>query len=94
MPGVSELPLEDLVFPLKHPKRISPDGAADRHTVSLLYPDPDPPPPAPPALPVRRRIAGRMLWLGGRLLEYVPETVRPRIRHRDRRPPPPDPKSG
>jgi hypothetical protein len=94
MPGVSQLPLEDLMFPLKHPKRISPDVAADRHMVSLFYPDPEPPPPAPPPLPVRRRIADPMLRLGGRLLDHLPEPVRPRIRDRDRRPPPADPKSG
>jgi len=32
----------------------------------------------------RNRIAGRVLRLGGDLLEYVPESIRPRIRGRDR----------
>jgi hypothetical protein len=94
MPGVSQLPLEDLKFPLKHPRRISRNVSADRHTAAVLYPDPEPPPPAPPALPLRRRIADPVLRLGGRLLEHLPEPVRPRIRDRDRRPPPADPKSG
>jgi hypothetical protein len=97
MPGVSLLPLEDLKFPLKHPRRISRGVAADRHTASLCYPDPDPPPTvgsASKVLPLRRRLADPMLRLGGRLLEYVPKPVRPRIRDRDRRPPPADPKSG
>jgi hypothetical protein len=34
----------------------------------------------------KNRIAGPLLRLGGDLLEYVPETIRPRIRERDRRP--------
>jgi GT2 family glycosyltransferase len=33
----------------------------------------------------RRRVAGPVLRLGGNLLEYVPESIRPRIRERDRR---------
>jgi hypothetical protein len=36
---------------------------------------------------VRERTLDPVLRLGGRLLEYVPEPVRPRIRDRDRRPP-------
>ena len=34
----------------------------------------------------RRRVLGRLLRLGGDLLEYVPEPIRPRIRDRDRKP--------
>ena len=32
----------------------------------------------------RRRVSDRLLRFGGDLLEYVPEQIRPRIRHRDR----------
>lgn len=34
----------------------------------------------------RHRVVGRILRLGGDLLEYVPERIRPRIRGRDRQP--------
>ena len=81
--GIGGRPLEGMEFPLRHPAAIEPDGAADA-LASRLFRLQEAEPVAE-ALGVRLRAAA--LRAGGRVLDFVPERVRPRIRHRDRRPP-------
>jgi hypothetical protein len=48
----------------------------------LVYRHPEP--PAPPKAPFRIRTWHWTLRTGGRALDFIPEPIRPRIRHRDR----------
>jgi hypothetical protein len=84
--GIGGRPLEGMHFPLAHPSSIAPDAGCDAQASRLfMHPDPT----RPPALP--RPALGTRLWqgtlrAGGRALDFVPKPIRPRIRHRDRRP--------
>jgi hypothetical protein len=69
--------LEAMPFPLRHPAEVRRDVAADQ-AASRLF---------------RRPSVGREMWqrgvnavlsAGGRVLDFVPEPIRPKIRHRDR----------
>lgn len=83
--GIAARPLEGMDFPLVHPPSIRRESGTDARVSERFYRH-----PAPPAGPSRLHLAferarGRMLRAGGRALDFVPERVRPRIRHRDRR---------
>jgi hypothetical protein len=80
--GIAGRPLEGMEFPLVHPDSIERDAVADAAASELLFRRPEPPPP--PKLPLRRRAWAATLRAGGRALDFVPEPIRPRIRHRDR----------
>jgi hypothetical protein len=77
--GIGGRPLEGMPFPLEHPPEVAADREAD--ALASLFFRRDPPPPAPP---LRARLRDRALRAGGRALDFVPEPIRPRIRHRDR----------
>jgi hypothetical protein len=82
--GIGGRPLEGMSFPLIHPSTIAPDAGGDAQA-SRLFRHPVPmPAPSGPALGTR--IWQGTLRAGGRALDFVPEPIRPRIRHRDRRP--------
>jgi hypothetical protein len=83
--GIAARPLEGMEFPLTHPPSISRDAETDARASELFYRHPE-----PPAEPSRLYLAfdrarDRVLRAGGRVLDFVPERIRPRIRHRDRR---------
>jgi hypothetical protein len=73
--GISERPLEGISFPLEHPEEVRRDVAADEEA-SRLFRRPKP------------SLWERAVWAvqraGGRALDFVPEPIRPKIRHRDR----------
>jgi hypothetical protein len=77
--GIAARPLEGIGFPLRHPAAIELDQAADA-AASLLFRRE--PPPARAQLGQRAWAA--TLRAGGRVLDFVPAPIRPRIRHRDR----------
>jgi hypothetical protein len=81
--GIAARPLEAMEFPLRHPDEIERDAAADV-LASRLFRRVEPPPAKPP---LRDRAWAATLRAGGRALDFVPAPIRPRIRHRDRRPP-------
>jgi hypothetical protein len=68
-------PLEGLSFPLDHPPEVRPDLAADTSASRLFR---------RPAPTLRQRSVHWALRAGGRALDFLPEPIRPRIRHRDR----------
>lgn len=73
--GMGSRPLEGVDFPLVHPPEVRRDVAADRAASKLFR------------LPMkerRQRALYGLLRAGGRVLELVPEPIRPKIRHRDR----------
>jgi hypothetical protein len=78
--GIAARPLEELEFPLQHPAAIERDEVADA-AASLFFRRED---PGPGKVPLRRRAWATTLRVGGRALDFVPEPIRPRIRHRDR----------
>jgi hypothetical protein len=80
--GIGARPLEGIDFPLVHPHSIERDAAADAAASELLFRREAPPPP--PKAPLRHRAWAAALRAGGRALDFVPEPIRPRIRHRDR----------
>ena len=80
--GIAARPLDGMHFPLKHPDSIERDAAADA-AVSHFFRLQEP--PEPPKAPLRHRAWAATLRAGGRALDFVPEPIRPRIRHRDRR---------
>jgi hypothetical protein len=82
--GIAARPLEGIEFPLEHPESIEPDDAADAAASHFFRRDP---PAPPPSTPLRHRARAAVLRAGGRALDFVPAPIRPRIRHRDRRPP-------
>jgi hypothetical protein len=82
--GIAARPLEGIRFPLTHPRSIERDAEIDARMSLLVYRHPEP--PAPPRTPVRFRVWHWALRAGGRALDFVPEQIRPRIRHRDRQP--------
>jgi hypothetical protein len=84
--GIADRPLEGMDFPLVHPPSIGRDRETDARVSRSFYRHPE-----PPAGPSRLyltfdRARDRALRAGGRALDFVPERIRPRIRHRDRRP--------
>jgi hypothetical protein len=80
--GIAARPLEGMQFPLVHPRSTSNDTEIDARVSLLVYRHPEP--PRPPKAPVRIRVWQWALRTGGRALDFVPEPIRPRIRHRDR----------
>ena len=84
--GIAARPLEGMEFPLIHPPSISRDTEADARVSELFYRHPAPPPEPSRLYLALDRARDRLLRAGGRALDFVPEPVRPRIRHRDRRP--------
>jgi hypothetical protein len=80
--GIAARPLEGLRFPLTHPPAVERDNGIDARMSLLVYRHPEPPPP--PKAPLGTRVRNWALRTGGRALDFVPEPIRPRIRHRDR----------
>jgi len=80
--GIGGRPLEGIGFPLEHPAAVEADADADAMASRFFRRDE----PAPPTEPLRRRVRATALRVGGRALDFVPEPIRPRIRHRDRKP--------
>jgi hypothetical protein len=80
--GIAARPLEGVEFPLVHPDSVERDLAADAAASHLFRRDPGPAKP-----PLRHRAWAATLRAGGRALDFVPAPLRPRIRHRDRKPP-------
>jgi hypothetical protein len=68
-------PLEGISFPLTHPPDVRRDVAAD-DSASRYFRRPKP--------GLRQRALDGLLRAGGRALDFVPEPIRPKIRHRDR----------
>jgi hypothetical protein len=73
--AIARRPLEGISFPLEHPSEIRRDVAADVAASRLFR---------RPAPTLRERLLGGVLRAGGRALDFVPEPIRPKIRHRDR----------
>lgn len=73
--GIARRPLEGISFPLEHPPEVRRDVEADRLASHLFR---------RPKHERLRRAAYRVLQAGGDALDYVPEPIRPKIRHRDR----------
>jgi hypothetical protein len=73
--AIAGRPLEEISFPLQHPSEVRRDAAADASASRLFR---------RPAPTLRERWVGRLLRAGGRALDFVPEPIRPKIRHRDR----------
>lgn len=73
--GIAGRELEGISFPLEHPPEVKRDVAADRLASHLFR---------RPKYERLRRAAYRVLRVGGDALEHVPESIRPKIRHRDR----------
>jgi hypothetical protein len=73
--GIARRPLQGISFPLEHPPEVSRDAEADRLASHLFR---------RPKHERLRRAAYRVLQAGGNALDYVPEPIRPKIRHRDR----------
>jgi hypothetical protein len=70
-------------FPLEHPDSIERDAVADAAASRFFRRDK----PASAKAPLPQRAWAAGLRAGGRALDFVPERIRPRIRHRDRKPP-------
>jgi hypothetical protein len=73
--AIAGRPLEGISFPLEHPPEVCRDLAADGSASRLFR---------RPAPTLRDRMVGGLLRVGGRALDFVPEPIRPKIRHRDR----------
>jgi hypothetical protein len=80
--GIAARPLEAIEFPLDHPVAVEADAAADA-AASCFFRREE---PGPVSEPLSRRAWAATLRAGGRALDFVPAPIRPRIRHRDRRP--------
>lgn len=84
--GIAARPVAGMRFPLEHPDSVERDVGADAAaSISFFRRDE----PAPAAEPLGRRARAAILRAGGRALDFVPAAIRPRIRHRDRKPPSP-----
>ncbi len=81
--GIGGRPLEGIEFPLAHPASAERDESADA-VASLFFRREEAAPP--PKASLGHRAWAAILRAGGRALDFVPEPIRPRIRHRDRRP--------
>jgi hypothetical protein len=75
--GIAARPLEKMPLPLTHPPEIRRDVAADE-SASRLFRRPS------RGQELRQRGVNALLRAGGRALDFVPEPIRPKIRHRDR----------
>ena len=73
--GIAGRPLEGMPFPLQHPAEVLRDVAADESASRLFR---------LPAPTLGQRAIGGVLRAGGRALDFLPEPIRPKIRHRDR----------
>jgi hypothetical protein len=73
-------------FPLVHPPSIGRDRETDARVSRSFYRHPEPPGGPSRLYLTFDRARDRALRAGGRALDFVPERIRPRIRHRDRRP--------
>ena len=73
--GIGRRPLEEMPFPLTHPPEVRRDVTADE-AASRLF--------SRPRQELRQRAVNGLLRAGGRALDFVPEPIRPKIRHRDR----------
>jgi hypothetical protein len=80
--GIAARPLEGIEFPLEHPASVEADPAADAAASRFFRRDR----PSPGRAPIGRRAWAAALRAGGRALDFVPAPIRPRIRHRDRKP--------
>ena len=85
--GIGGRPLEGIEFPLSHPSAIERDVEADAEASRRLFRHPDPPPPPAAWREPVERVRWWALRAGGRALDFVPERIRPKIRHRDRQRP-------
>jgi hypothetical protein len=83
--GIAARPLEGMEFPLIHPPSVERDAETDARASELLYRHPEPPPQPSRLYLAFDRARDRVFRAGGRALDFVPERIRPRIRHRDRR---------
>jgi hypothetical protein len=68
-------------FPLRHPASIERDPAVDAASSSLLFRRQKPP---QAGVSLGHRAWATALRAGGRALDFVPQPIRPKIRHRDR----------
>jgi hypothetical protein len=82
--GIAARPLEGMEFPLRHPASIERDLAVDAASSSLLFRRHK---PLPTRVSLGHRAWAAALRVGGRALDFVPQPIRPTIRHRDRKPP-------
>ena len=73
--GIAARPLQGISFPLEHPPEVVRNVEADRLASHLFR---------RPRFEWLHRAGYRVLQAGGDALEYVPEPIRPKIRHRDR----------
>jgi hypothetical protein len=73
--GIARRPLEGTSFPLVHPPQVRRNVAADRAASQLFR---------RPREELWQRAVYGFLRAGGRALDFVPEPIRPKIRHRDR----------
>ena len=73
--GIASRPLEGISFPLEHPPEVRRSVEADRLASHLFR---------RPKYERLRRAAYHVLRAGGDALDYLPEPIRPKIRHRDR----------
>jgi hypothetical protein len=83
--GIANRLLEGMAFPLIHPTSISRDAETDDRMSELVYRHPEPPKEPSRLYKTFDLVRDRALRAGGRALDFVPEPIRPRIRHRDRR---------
>jgi len=83
--GIGGRPLEQMRFPLVPPAAVEADAEADAAASRFFRREEG----APGREPLGRRAWAATLRAGGRALDLVPEPIRPRIRHRDRKPPDP-----
>jgi hypothetical protein len=72
---IASRPLEGIPFPLEHPAEVRRDLAADSSSSELFR---------RPRQELFQRAVNGILRAGGRALDFVPEPIRPKIRHRDR----------
>ena len=75
--GIAGRPLEGIQFPLRHPETVAADAEADARASRFFRRGQAPRPP------LRARVRHRVLRAGDRALDFVPEPVRPKTRHRD-----------
>ncbi len=82
--GIAARPLQGMPFPLAHPATVETDPRVDAAASRLFFRRHEAP---ATRLPLGRRVWDAALRAGGRALDFVPEPIRPKIRHRDRPPP-------
>ena len=80
--GIAGRPLEGITFPLDDPGSVEADAAADAAASRFFRREEN----ASARASLGRRAWAATLRAGGRALDLVPAPLRPRIRHRDRKP--------